>query len=100
MRVEITTLSENVQVRLMERMSFSDHTQFREVLAGIAKTRPKTCVFDLSGLVSVDSAALGMFMVAHDQAQKQGWAMSLRSPQDQVRKVLQLACFDKIIKIS
>ena len=99
MRVEITTLSENVQVRLMERMSFSDHTQFREVLAGIAKTRPKTCVFDLSGLVSVDSAALGMFMVAHDQAQKQGWAMSLRSPQDQVRKVLQLACFDKIIKI-
>lgn len=100
MRVEITNFAENVQVKLMDRMSFSDHTAFREVLGSIAKAKPRSCTFDLSGLISVDSAALGMFMVAHDQAVKQGWSMALRAPQDQVNKILKLACFDKILTIT
>ncbi len=99
MQFDVKTMPEDIEIRLKERLTFSDHARFREVLTLIRKASPKRCVFDLSELVAVDSAALGMLMIAHDQARKEGWALSLRAPQGQVRRILELACFDKILAI-
>lgn len=100
MRFETTSHGQEMQIKLQERLSFSDHAKFRDVLDRIGKAAPKSCTFDLSELESVDSAALGMLMIAHDQSRKQGWSMTLKSPRDGVMKVLQLACFDKILTIA
>lgn len=100
MRFEVTSHADNLEIRLKERMSFGDHARFREILSTIHKAAPKRCVFDMSELVSVDSAALGMLMIAHDQASKEGWSLALRAPQQQVKRILELACFDKILAIS
>lgn len=100
MKYEVKSGQEHVEIRLKERMSFNDHGRFREVLNSIRKATPKACIFDLSELSSVDSAALGMLMIAHDQAKQDGWSMSLRAPQAQVRRILELACFDKILNMA
>ncbi len=100
MRTETRTDDDAMTIRLRDRFSFGDHAVFRAVLASIADAAPKRCIFDLSDLVSVDSAALGMLMIAHEAATKDGWELAIRSPQPQVRKLLELTCFDKILTIS
>ena len=87
------------EVKLSERMTFSDNGSFRSLLDDIVKAGAKKCVFDLSGLASIDSAGLGMFVIALDQGKKQGWTLALRSPKGQVKTLLELAKFDKLLTI-
>lgn len=100
MRIETSKHDNAMRIKLQDRMSFSDHGLFREVLTSIRAGNPKSCVLDLSELVSVDSAGLGMLMVAHEASKKEGWALSLQAPQPQVLKLLELTCFDKILSIT
>jgi HptB-dependent secretion and biofilm anti anti-sigma factor len=100
MRIESRKEDSGYRVKLQERMSFSDHSVFRDLLIEISKAKAQNAVFDLSELVSIDSAGLGMLMIALEESRKGGWALSLRSPQGHVRKLLELACFDKLIPIT
>lgn len=100
MRLDTIKQDTTVQVRFHERMSFSDHGIFREMLTKVRQAGAKSCVFDLSELVSVDSAGLGMLIIAHEAAQKEGWKLTLQKPQPQVMKLLELSSFDKILTIT
>lgn len=100
MRLETIRQDTTLQVRFQDRMSFSDHGLFRDMLTNIRKAAPKTCIFDLSELVSVDSAGLGMLIIAHEASKKEGWALTLQKPQPHVMKLLELSCFDKILTIT
>ncbi|MCA0406464.1 MAG: STAS domain-containing protein [Proteobacteria bacterium] len=99
MRIESRKENTSFRVRLQDRMTFSDHGQFRDLLTEITREKAQSAVFDMSELVSIDSAGLGMLMIALEESRKGGWALSLRAPQGHVRKLLELACFDKLIPI-
>lgn len=100
MRTELIKTNQDVRVKLQERLSFSDHAKFREMLTAIDREKPLRCVFDMSELVSIDSAGLGMLMIAHQQSTKSGWALSLQGAKGHVKQLLELSCFDKIIPIT
>ena len=99
MRIESRKEDAAFRVKLQERMSFSDHSAFRDLLTDISRNKAKTAVFDMSELISIDSAGLGMLMIALEESRKGGWSLSLKAPQGHVRKLLELACFDKLIPI-
>jgi len=88
-----------VVVRLSEALTFSDHGAFRDVLKNVIASNAKTCVFDLSMLDSVDSAGLGMFMIASEELGKQNWKMVLRSPRGQVKQLLDLAKIKDVVTV-
>ena len=64
MLYNMSTHGDEVVVRLSEALIFEDHERFREVLGELSKTKCKRCVLDLSSVTSVDSAGLGMLMIA------------------------------------
>jgi anti-anti-sigma factor len=100
MRVEVVkSTGGHFEAKLTERMAFSDHGAFRSLLQAIANAGAKTCMLDLSGLVAIDSAGLGMFMIARDEARKGGWSLTVRCPAGRVRSLLELSKFDKLITI-
>jgi len=99
MQIKTNITGGQFEARLSDRMTFSDHGAFRTLLNDIAKAGTKSCVIDLSGLASIDSAGLGMFVVARDQANKNGWSLKIRCPPGQVRTLFELAKFDKLIMI-
>lgn len=99
MRFETTMDNGIMNVRLSDRMTFLDHGTFRALLSDIEKSGARTCVIDLSDLISVDSAGLGMFIIARDAAQKQGWSLLIRKPQGHVKALLELGRFDKLLTI-
>jgi len=99
MRIDTRMNGTGFEAKLSDGLAFADSPTFRLLLKEIVEARPKTCVFDLSGLVSIDSAGLGMFMIALEEAKRGGWSLTLRSPQEQVKSLLDLANFDKLFVI-
>jgi HptB-dependent secretion and biofilm anti anti-sigma factor len=95
MRIETRISGTVFEARLCDRMTFADHARFRALLQDVAKAGVTGCVFDLSALVSIDTAGLGMLLIAAGQAGEGGWTLALRSPQRQVRSLLELGGFGK-----
>lgn len=95
-----TSVNDNLfQARLSERLSFADNGVFRKLLDEMVTSKTLHWVLDLSGLSSVDSAGLGMFIIAMDGAKKAGASLVLRSPSEHVRKLIELSKMDKLIRV-
>ena len=84
---------------LSERLSFVDNGSFRKLLDDMLASKKLHWVLDVSGLSSVDSAGLGMFILAMESAKKAGLSLVLRSPSDHVRKLIELSKMDKLIRV-
>ncbi len=99
MKHEVNVADNEVVVRLSEALTFSDHGEFRDVLKNVISNGGKKCVFELSQLASVDSAGLGMFMIANEELQKNSWDFALRSPRGQVKQLLDLAKIGDVVVV-
>lgn len=99
MRCETQVNGGVFQAAISDRLAFSDHAAFRALLDQVNKSGVQKCVLDLSQLAAVDSAGLGMFMIALQDAKKFGWSLLLRSPQGKVKSLMELAKFDKLLTI-
>ncbi|WP_237152692.1 STAS domain-containing protein [Oryzibacter oryziterrae] len=99
MRLSTEHTGSTFTAHLAERLSFADHPAFRTLIEDIARAKPSSCVFELSELQSIDSAGLGMFLIALDGAKKGGWSLTLRNAQGHVKSLLQLGRFDKLLQL-
>lgn len=84
---------------ISDQLTFADHEAFRSLLDQVNKSGARKCEFDLSKLLAVDSAGLGMFVIALEESKKRGWSMSVRNPQGKVLALMKLAKFDKLLTI-
>jgi HptB-dependent secretion and biofilm anti anti-sigma factor len=95
-----TVVSENIfEVRLSDRLSFSDNSAFRKLLDDMQTSKTRQWVINLAGLVSVDSAGLGMFIIAAEAAKRGGTALTLRGPTGHVRRLIELSKIDKLMNV-
>ena len=88
-----------IVVSLSERLMFSDHEEFRQVLNALVESEMNCCVLDLHDLLSVDSAGLGMLVIAHEECQSANANLVIRGANGQVRRMLELGRFDSILRI-
>ena len=86
-------------VHLQGVLTFDDHERFRELATAIADSEADTAVLDLSGLTMIDSAGIGMLIMANDRAAKRGKTLRLRGVSGQVAKVVELSRIEQIIPI-
>ncbi len=78
--------------------TFKDHHAFRALLDAL-RSGGQRHVLDLSGLEFVDSAALGMLLIADDEARGGGWTLTLRRPSPQVARLMEVAAMESIFAI-
>ena len=99
MQSKILIKDGQARVELSDKLTFEDHSAFRNLLSTVAGGGARECVFDLQHLTSIDSAGLGMLMIAHETAESEGWNMALHRPQGQVKRMLEVTEFGKVISI-
>lgn len=99
MRVDIKSRTDTFEARLSDKMLFADSSAFRKLIDEVRQSGCKTCVFDLKALEVIDSAGLGMIMIAIEDARRNGWALTLKNPQGPVLKLLQLSRMDQLLKV-
>ena len=99
MRQTVIQRGDDVEIRFVGSLSMEDHGAFRALLADVSQRKPKHCAFDLRELDSIDSAGIGMLLIASEEAKKASWTFSVNNPTGHVRRVLELADLSKIVTI-
>ena len=75
-----------------------DHDTFFEIVSLIKSAQDKKIVFNMGECDFIDSAALGMFVIAHDEASSKGVALSIKGVKGKVKDVMYAARFDSLYK--
>jgi len=71
-------------------ITFSENVTFRAMLKEVGGKSLTSCVFDLSNVGLVDSAGLGMFLIAKEHADNGGFKLTVRGAQGHVASMLKL----------
>jgi anti-anti-sigma factor len=80
--------------------TFTDHPTFRHMIDEAVKTGARSVQLDLAGVEYIDSAGLGMFLVAHERSGEEGWRFSISNPREKVQKMFTLARLETIVTIT
>ena len=85
--------------QLSADLTFNDHEAFRSMLDDAVAQASGEIVLDLSKLEFIDSAGMGMLLVAQERSQSEGWSLVIDKPQGQVQKMLELAKLGQVVTI-
>ncbi|MBI1274833.1 anti-sigma factor antagonist [bacterium] len=81
-------------VHLHGRFTFNDNPEFREAVLDKISTPDITKItLHLERVEFVDSAALGMLLLAHDEAKKHNKQLLIQGVSGQVKRIFDMACF-------
>ncbi len=84
------------EIHMRGRFTFADHTYFLEILKHIGNAEFRDVRFDVSQLDFIDSAAMGMFLLALEEANKFHKSITLIGAKGQVKKMLHVARFEAL----
>ena len=83
-------------VTLTGKFTFEDHMEFRSLIQEIAQPEMEKLVLHMQGVEFIDSAALGMLLLALDESRKHDKPLVISSAGGQVRKMFDMARFDTL----
>lgn len=87
------------EIELKGRLTFADYSTFREITALFNESDVSKCFLNLGELEFIDSAGLGMLLIARDKLQSRNGQLVLRNAQGQVRKMLDLGRLDALFSM-
>ena len=99
MRLETYKSNGRFEAEISDKLTSSDLLNFRDLLSEIKQSTCKVVVLDLENLDWIDSAGLGMLILAKELAGKEELELVLRSPRGHVKSLLELGRFEKIFNI-
>lgn len=80
--------------------TFRDHDTFFEIIGDMKKCEYSTMIFNFDECDFVDSAALGMLVIAHDEANIRKIKLVIKNAHDEVLKYLLMARFDTLYEFN
>lgn len=95
----IKKVGEEIYIDLVGRLTFADYGSFKEITELFVEHNPKNCLLDLSNLEFIDSAGLGMLLIARDKMRMKNGDVTLKGAHGQVKKMLDLGHFDSLFKV-
>lgn len=99
MEYNITGDSNQREVALKGRLTFTDHESFRDITSKLGESGPNKCSVNLSGLEFIDSAGLGLLLLVSEAAKENNMSICLRGARDQVKKMLDITKFHEVIPV-
>ena len=96
MNYKMTNLKNGKEILISGSFTFRDHDTFFEVVSMIKTGYEKRVVLNMSECEFLDSAALGMLVIAHDEAVAKKVNLVIKGVQGKVKDVLYAARFDTL----
>ncbi|MCP4596121.1 STAS domain-containing protein [Neptuniibacter sp.] len=98
-RSHLDSSKKSLTIDVADRFDYSIHKEFRAAYDSHNEPNTKYTV-DLSKTLHIDSSALGMLLILKEKAEKSGGEVTLKNPSDSASKILKVAKFDKLFKVS
>lgn len=99
MNYKVDRQGNEIHVELSGRLTFADYGSFKDLTEIFIEHNPKSCLLNLSNLEFIDSAGLGMLLIARDKMRVRETDIILKGAQGQVKKMLDLGHFDSLFKL-
>lgn len=99
MEYSSTVTGSNCEMGFRGKFAFSDNETVQKIIADFKSSSCTSCLIDLSGLETIDSAGLGMLLLINDAIQEDGNSVELHSATGQVQKMLEISKFSEVISI-
>lgn len=99
MRYHVDIKEDVFEALVSEKITFSDLEGFREMIQKMMESKASQNIMDLSDVEFIDSAGLGMLLLARDEISKSDMNLILRSPKGQVKRMFSVARFDQMFEI-
>lgn len=99
MEFTVTQADEGPVIALRGNFTFQDHHGFRAVLDALTVRSGGRKILDLQQVHFLDSAALGMLLIAEDEVTRRSGALILRNPSSQITRLFELSAMDSLLKI-
>lgn len=100
MQYAVEANAHGITASLRGRFTFADHQRFRDLIGQFGQAAGKQVVLDLESVEFVDSAALGMLLVASDATRGAGASLLVRRPRGQVRRTFEIADMAALFEVS
>lgn len=84
-------------VTITGNITFSQNVRFRQMLKDLSEANVKSSLLDISNVEMVDSAGLGMFLIAKEQADTEGWKLSVTGASGHVETMLKLTKLSELL---
>ena len=97
--MQCTYTDGDTTVSITGKLTFADRTLFREMLTRLMEAKVKSTVVNLSRLEMIDSAGLGMLLIARDESTKLQRSLVLSGPAGQVKRMFDLSKFETLFAI-
>lgn len=81
------------------KFTFADHQSFRAVIDSVKNREARVVTIDFTNVDFLDSAALGMLLVAREEAQKASVEFILQNAVGHVKKMFELSDFGSMFNI-
>lgn len=99
MEFKIDTAEDKATVHIKGMLTFDDHENFKRVVQAISDAGTKSVAIDLAETVMIDSAGIGMLLLANDKAKQNGQDLELSGVTGHVAKVVELSKIDQLIPV-
>lgn len=100
MKYDLSDTAGSLRAAMSGRFTFADVSAFKEMIGHIRAARGRRFVVDLAAVEFIDSAAMGMLLMARDTAAAEAVPLALVGAQGQVLRILQVAKFESLFDMA
>jgi anti-anti-sigma factor len=97
--MQIAVDREAGHIAVSGEFTFTDHSQFKQMIVELFEAKGATVTIDLSKLEFIDSAGLGMLLLARDEAKKHDRQLILKRPGGQVKRMFGVTKFNTLFTV-
>lgn len=97
MEYRIENSGDSAKVVFTGDITFSENVAFRQMLNDLASLSVNACIFDLANVGMIDSAGLGMFLIAKEQTSTTGCKLSVSGATGHVASMLKLTKLSEML---
>ena len=101
MELSISHGSDRTTAKINGKLTFKENQPFKQLVAKLFTNRESktTCVFDLQDVEFIDSAGIGLLLIAKDKASSADIEIVLANAPEAARRIIQIARLDRIFTI-
>ena len=99
MDFNLETNGQECSISLSGRLTFNDHARMRALIKEASRRDVTKVLFDLSALEFIDSAGVGMILIAREELDGHQKKLTLRKATGQVKRVITVAQLSKLVEI-